>query len=166
MKLSDFDYNLPKERIAQKPVSPRDHSKLFVLNKKIPTHEELKVNSIQYILGICDLTGELEAEYIESELPENFNLSQNYPNPFNSSTLIECSIPLDTETSGVKTSLMIFNALGQKVKTLVDEEKSPGNYAVLWDARDDEGDKVGSGTYFYRLEAGERSLTKKMLYVK
>ena len=117
-------------------------------------------------LFVCDLTGELEARQVEAKLPKEFNLSQNYPNPFNSSTLIEYTIPLNPGSSVVRTSITIFNALGQDVRTLVDDEKSPGRYSVRWDGRDDYGSRVGSGAYFYRLNAGERSLTKKMLYVK
>jgi len=117
-------------------------------------------------LFICDLTGELEAKQAEAELPRELTLSQNYPNPFNSSTLITYTVPFEPGSPGIRTNITIFNALGQKVRTLVDEEKPPGEYTVRWDARDNYGNKVGSGAYFYRLEAGGRSLTKKMLYVK
>ena len=88
--------------------------------------------------------------------PKSFSLSQNYPNPFNPTTTIEFQIP---ERSFVK--LSVFNALGQEVAVLVDEEKSPGKYTVTFD-----GSKLSSGIYFYRLEAGNFVETKKMIFVK
>jgi len=88
--------------------------------------------------------------------PENFSLSQNYPNPFNPTTTIEFSIP-KTEL----TNLVVYNILGEQVKTLLDEEKPPGNYSIQFNAR-----SLASGIYFYRLHAGSFVETKKMLLLK
>jgi len=85
-----------------------------------------------------------------------FLLYQNYPNPFNSSTIINFSV---AKKGNVK--LTIFNAVGQKISTLVDEEKNPGKYAVLFDATN-----FSSGTYFYKLESGSYSKVHKMLLLK
>jgi M6 family metalloprotease-like protein len=96
-------------------------------------------------------------------LPEKFSLEQNYPNPFNPSTMILYSIaPGDP----VLTNLAIFNVLGQKVATLVDEVQSPGTYSVTWEGRDDSGAKVASGVYFYRLVHGEQAEARKMILLK
>ena len=91
-----------------------------------------------------------------SSQPSTFQLFQNYPNPFNPTTTIEFSLP---ERSFVK--LTVYNALGQEVAVLVDEEKSPGKYAVTFDAS-----KLSSGIYFYRLETPKFIETKKMILVK
>ena len=96
-----------------------------------------------------------------SSLPTGFQLMQNYPNPFNPMTVIEYRVP---KAGHVK--LEIFNSLGQKVRTLVDEEKTPGNYQVVWDGRDDTGNIVPSGVYLYQLRGQNALITRKMLLVK
>jgi formylglycine-generating enzyme required for sulfatase activity len=88
-------------------------------------------------------------------LIREFSLEQNYPNPFNPSTLIRYSVPRT-----VQVSIKVFNALGRQVASLVNEQKSPGNYQVQWNAN------LTSGIYFYRLQAGESVVTKKMILVK
>jgi len=65
-----------------------------------------------------------------------------------------------------KTSLIIYNTLGQRVKTLVDEVQSPGIYKIEWDGSGDNGAKVASGIYFYRLQRGDEANTKKMIFLK
>ncbi|MCG8373216.1 MAG: T9SS type A sorting domain-containing protein [Balneolales bacterium] len=92
----------------------------------------------------------------ESEIPSEVILSQNYPNPFNPSTNIEFGIP---EASGV--SLEIYNSIGQKVATLVNERLSAGSYSFTWNAS-----QMSSGVYFYRLQSGDVVSTKKMLLIK
>jgi len=62
--------------------------------------------------------------------------------------------------------LKIYNVLGEEVRTLVDEMKEPGHYSVTWDGRDNLGNHVASGVYFYRLEVGEFVATRKMALVR
>jgi flagellar hook assembly protein FlgD len=95
------------------------------------------------------------------ELPSGFSVSQNYPNPFNPLTEIKFSLP---ENSPVK--LVIFNVLGQKVKTLLDRDMQAGNHSVIWDGKNQDGNDVGSGIYFYRIEAGQYKVSRKMLVIK
>ncbi len=95
-------------------------------------------------------------ELLVNTLPDEFNLKQNYPNPFNPSTNIEYSLP---EQANV--TLTIYNMLGQKVATLVNEALAAGTYNQTWDAS-----SVSSGVYFYRLKAGNKIFTKRMLLVK
>jgi hypothetical protein len=109
------------------------------------------------------LSGELnlEAARESDSRPKRFSLSQNYPNPFNPRTNIRFGLPQDAHVT-----LTIYNVLGQKVATLVDEPQSAGFKAVWWNGKDAEGDEASSGVYFYRLTAGEFSEVKKMLLVK
>ena len=86
----------------------------------------------------------------------------NYPNPFNPSTIIYFSV---TQTSSF-VNLDIYNLKGQKVKKLVDEIYSAGNYTVLWDGKDDNGNNVSSGIYLYKLKAEDYTSTKKMILMK
>jgi hypothetical protein len=85
-----------------------------------------------------------------------YSLEQNYPNPFNPSTKINFSIPVQSNVE-----LTVFNILGQKVATLVNESLKAGNHSVTFDAS-----KIASGMYFYRIEAGQFASTKKMLLMK
>ncbi len=94
-------------------------------------------------------------------LPTTFDLDQNYPNPFNPTTIIAFDIPERTHAS-----LTVFNVLGQRVATLVDEELSPNRYQVVWDGTADGGHRVASGIYFYRLTAQNTVMTKKMMLLK
>lgn len=88
--------------------------------------------------------------------PIEFLLSQNYPNPFNPSTTINYELP----TTGLVT-LKLFDLLGREVAMLVNEEKSVGRYSVLWNAGN-----MPSGVYFYRLDAGTFSETRKLLLLR
>jgi hypothetical protein len=89
-------------------------------------------------------------------LPESFALHQNYPNPFNPTTNIRFSLG---RTSKVK--LTVYNILGQKVATLIDSRMTAGPHAVQFEAR-----QLPSGVYFYRLEAGDVILNKRMMLLK
>ncbi len=94
-------------------------------------------------------------------LPESFELSQNYPNPFNPTTTISYSLPRRSNVT-----IEIFNLLGQRIRTLVDESQSSGPHRVDWDGRDAAGKTVSSGVYLYRLKAGESVQSKKMILLK
>ena len=101
----------------------------------------------------------------EITIPETFSLYQNYPNPFNPNTTIQFEIPF-TEKQKVNVELRIYNLQGELIRTLVNEEKSPGIYRVLWNGDDQFGEKVVSGIYLYRINIGEFSAVKKMILVK
>ena len=88
-------------------------------------------------------------------------LGQNYPNPFNLSTTIEFTM----QRSGTY-SLMIFNILGQIVRSWDETPAYPGTHSVEWDGRNDNGEVIASGVYFYRFQAGEFAETKKMVLLK
>jgi hypothetical protein len=99
---------------------------------------------------------------VENEfLPVSHNLFQNYPNPFNPSTVISYSIP-----SVSFVSLKIYDILGREVKTLINSEMNSGLYNVQWNGDDNFGNKVSSGIYLYKIEAGDYRMTKKMLLLK
>jgi hypothetical protein len=93
--------------------------------------------------------------------PREFDLSQNYPNPFNPSTSIEFSIP---QTQRV--TLNVYNVVGEKVKTLVDEVIPAGSYLTTWDGTNAANLEVSSGTYIYILKAGKEKRFKKMLMLR
>jgi serine protease AprX len=99
-------------------------------------------------------------------IPTNFTLYQNHPNPFNPTTVIVFKIQNSRFKIPVRTTLKIYNILGQLVRVLVDEEKLSGTYQVIWDGKDDDGKDVASGIYFYQLTAEDHIFTKRMLLLK
>ncbi len=99
------------------------------------------------------LAGKISAD---SHLPSSYGLEQNFPNPFNLTTEIKYQLP---EAAHVK--LVIYNSLGQEVAQLVDTRQTIGLYSVTWDAS-----KYSSGTYIYKLEAGDFIQTKRMVLIK
>ncbi len=100
----------------------------------------------------------------DSISPVEFSLSQNYPNPFNPTTTIQYAIPKSDHLQ--KVTLDIFNMLGEKVTTLVSEQKHPGFYSVKWDGRNEARLPVPSGVYLYRLRADLFDEVKKMLLMR
>lgn len=108
------------------------------------------------------LKGALEVKDVNTPTtPKVFSLSQNYPNPFNPKTIIKFALPKD---SWVR--LEVYNVLGQKVKTLVDEKLTAGLKEVEWDGMSDKGFEVASGIYFYKISADEFTDIKKMVMLK
>jgi hypothetical protein len=93
---------------------------------------------------------------ISTEIPDVYNLYQNYPNPFNPVTNIKFEIP---KTSLVK--ITVYDILGKEIQSILNENKEPGIYEVKFD-----GSKLSSGTYFYRIEAGNYTAFKKMILLK
>ncbi len=94
-------------------------------------------------------------------IPTEYGLDQNYPNPFNPVTTIRFALP----QSG-NVTLKIFNLSGQLVRTLVSSEFAAGQHQIVWNGRNDNGEKVASGMYLYRITAGSFVQTKKMMLMK
>jgi hypothetical protein len=112
----------------------------------------------------------------ESERPEKITLFQNYPNPFNPATRILYIVGCEgkavdrglwtVDNPTLPITLKIYNILGQKIRTLVDEPQKPGIYEVSWDGKDEQGSDVASGIYFCKLKVGSFQKTQKMVLLK
>lgn len=102
------------------------------------------------------ITAEVISANEEADIPEELALSKNFPNPFNKETQIRYALP---EQAHVR--LEVYNVLGEHVTTLVNEQQSAGRYEVSFDAS-----RLSSGTYLYRIEAGEFVEMKQMMLVK
>ena len=94
-------------------------------------------------------------------VPETYALHQNFPNPFNPTT----SIRFDLKDAG-SVDIVVYNLLGQKVKTLVNSELTTGYHEVVWDGTDNQGAPVGAGVYIYSLSSEHFSQTRKMILLK
>jgi plastocyanin len=94
-------------------------------------------------------------------LPEDFSLDQNYPNPFNPSTTIRFTLPRPADVQ-----FTVINELGETVARNPLGRLGAGNFSVTWDGRNAEGQVLPSGVYFYRIQAGDYSETRKMVLLK
>jgi hypothetical protein len=104
----------------------------------------------------------------QAGVPYSFALMQNYPNPFNPSTTIRYELPVTS-----KVTIAIYNVLGQKVRTLVNEIQNAGPQLQVWNSKNDAGNSVASGIYFYRIQTHGLSgssaaftATKKMVLLR
>ena len=97
----------------------------------------------------------------EKALVSDFKLGNNYPNPFNPTTTINYQINQPGQVT-----LAVYNVLGEKVRTLVNESKIAGSYQVTWEGTNDMGARVATGVYFYKLQMGDQVQAQKMLMVK
>ncbi|MEQ8577537.1 MAG: NosD domain-containing protein [Balneola sp.] len=101
-------------------------------------------------------------EDVALNVPEEFKLYQNYPNPFNPSTTIGFDVP----NGKTQVRLEIYNILGQRVKTLVNDVYTAGRYKVSWDGTNNVGGRVSTGVYIYRIQAGDIVQSKKLTFIK
>ncbi len=118
--------------------------------------------SYRYQIGVTDGDGEFRSPIVTVNLPASGStLGQNTPNPFNPTTLIRYQL---AEREHV--TLSVYDASGRLVRTLVDEVRPVGKSEAMWDGRNNAGAPVGSGVYFYRLDAGKFSESRKMVLLK
>jgi hypothetical protein len=114
--------------------------------------------------GAVTLTCDIEDDVAFGQgvgLPTVFDLKQNYPNPFNPATAVCFDVPRQSYVR-----IAIYNVLGHRVKTLVNEDMAAGSYVRHWDGLSDGGKPVSSGVYLYKMEAGSFIETKKMMMIR
>jgi len=125
------------------------------------TDKSAAAGNYAYRLKQIDLDGSVNYSKevsVNTATVKNFNLAQNYPNPFNPSTVINYTIP-----SAGHVTLKVYNVIGNQIATLVNQKQEAGTYNVMFTMN---SDKLASGVYFYKLEAGAFSATKKMILVR
>ena len=107
--------------------------------------------------------GDIEVHLLlyEGMLPYEHRLFQNYPNPFNPQTTIRYDL---TESGRVR--LYVYNTDGQRIRTLIEENQGVGGHSVIWDGKDERGNKVASGVYIYRLVLGGFEASRKMILLR
>jgi hypothetical protein len=121
--------------------------------------KNVAAGQFEYRLKQIDQDGQfMYSQSLQVELtgPADFALNQNYPNPFNSETTISFALktmnsPNSAASQEYDVEITVFNILGQKVRTLLSEQKSAGRYAIKWDGRDELDQQVSGGMYFYRI---------------
>jgi len=121
----------------------------------------------QYVGESVDLAFVITGDTIETGIrnpgstPGMYKLGQNFPNPFNPTTTIQYEVP-----AFVHVTIAIYNVAGERVRVLVNEEKGPGRHFASWNGRNEAGETVASGVYFYRMKAGPFVQAKKLVFLK
>jgi len=139
-----------------------DSSNVYVTGTSQGDLTSMDYATIKYVKKPSDVGNDTQI----SQKPFEFSLSQNYPNPFNPSTTIKFKIQSSRFKVPIPTTLKIYDVLGEKVRTLVDEPKLAGDYSVAWDGKNDNGEQLASGVYFYQLIVGGYTSAKKMVLLK
>ena len=119
------------------------------------------ISELNIAYEILDATGANETNMIIVAPPSESKLYQNYPNPFSETTTIKYDLVNESDIS-----IYIYDSLGRLVDKIDEGSKAAGSYSVDWDARNDNGEKVSSGVYFYQIRSKNFNKTQKMLLVK
>ncbi len=121
-----------------------------------------RIGNPEQIVSILAVSRSGEVVDVElNSIPEKFQIYQNYPNPFNAATVFRFDLPQDTHVS-----LEIYDVLGRRVITLINENKKPGCYEFRWNGQNSLRQDLSSGIYFYSLRAGDFRQIRKLLLVK
>jgi hypothetical protein len=153
------------------PIPPNDTSTLAIttsLSTPPDTYDlaiiavaNKKQKDTTYVELIIEQATGVDDEGDQPNAPDRFALFQNHPNPFNPETEISYYL-----SQGCEVRLTIYNILGRRVRTLFEGHQNAGLKTLVWDGKDDQGKQLSSGIYFYRLQAGEFSQTRKMSLLK
>ena len=169
----DTTYLTPDKKVFKVRIKAKGNQleKNLIGNKRFPGNTFTFVHNLSSDSTYYNITVDLTTDIGNDEtLPTEFNLYQNYPNPFNGETTIKYAIPTSPfNPSPYKgegnrerlVSLIVYDALGRKVKTLINESLAPGEYELKFDASD-----LPSGVYFYKLTSGNHSQTRKMILLR
>ena len=132
---------------------------------EIPIKIKGKSTDLDMSYKFVDQDGNVISQATQSikieNIPEQFNLHQNYPNPFNPITTINYDLPQQAYVN-----LMIYDILGREVVKLVSEEMPAGYKTIIWDSRNNYGESVSAGIYFYQIQTKDFVKTKKMVLLK
>ncbi len=149
---------------ADDGTAPTNRSSIFDgtrwLNLADPAAGQTTVRNLRLRAVVTNVSGLVSVEPV-NQVPSQFVLEQNYPNPFNPTTTIRYGLPAQGHVR-----LRVFDIVGREVATLVNGEQPPGVYRIEWDGRNQFGDPVATGVYFYRLESGDFVQTQKMLLLR
>jgi hypothetical protein len=167
-----YGFHKGEARIALAGTKPLDHAGgdvvklVFTMKTSTGPSATNPLKVAKFVANNIDLTSQITITNNTALVPHTYALQQNYPNPFNPTTQIEYQLPV---AGSVK--LTIYNTRGQEVRALVNDNQSAGYYNVTWDSKNNNGETVASGVYYYRIEAvGAQhqlfTLVKKMLLLK
>jgi subtilisin family serine protease len=127
---------------------------------------DVDINGIRTEHGpVSILVGSGSNNSLASVAAEQFYLFPNFPNPFNGGTYIAFNLP-DRKTGDIKTRVLVYNMVGEEVRTLLDDNLASGIYKIYWDGKDAQGILLASGVYFYAIQSGDFRQYRKMIMLK
>jgi len=118
-------------------------------------------DNIIYFDNISFYSNSVGVDNRNETFPQGFALEQNFPNPFNPVTTLRYDLPEQTHVN-----ITVYDMLGRKVRTILNQQQDPGYKSIIWDATNDYGKPVSAGLYLYQIQAGEYMQTKKMVLLK
>ena len=141
----------------------------FVVNENLIENETVialqklrwNENEIMENVASATLTNMLSVDDKLIGVPPEFGLGQNYPNPFNPETIINYQLPKSCHVV-----IKIYNTLGQEIRTLINEKINAGYHHIIWDSKDNSGQKASTGIFIYQIKAQKFIATKKMLLLQ
>jgi hypothetical protein len=154
------------ERISSSPFTPVSNI-FFGDYNNITAHNGIvrpiwiRLQSSVLSLWTAIINNPVGVEPVSTEIPSSYKLEQNYPNPFNPVTSINFDIPAVNGNAAQDVSIKIYDILGNETAVIVNGKLAPGSYKYEWDAT-----LAPSGVYFYKMQAGDFSETKKMILTK
>ncbi|MEJ2567548.1 MAG: T9SS type A sorting domain-containing protein, partial [candidate division WOR-3 bacterium] len=125
----------------------------IIIENTVPGNSEVKISAHMQVAAGSGIE--------EAKIPKVFFVKQNYPNPFNTETIIKYGCPEKT-----KVCIHVFDVTGRIVHTLINKEVEAGYYEVKWDGTNKFGKKISNSVYFYRIQAGDFTATKKMIFLR
>lgn len=163
--VTQIEMAIPKNKYAGITLKPGDKIGLNIKYTKVNNQSDQWASTFDlYSFAYFELG---RGTYVKQDgiitgVIDRFSLSQNYPNPFNTKTGIKYEVP---EAGYLE--FVIYNILGEHIRTLVDGYNQPGTYEVIWNGKNDSGQPVSSGIYFYKLKASNGlSIIRKMILIK
>jgi len=150
---ADYTFGYENTENVQPKKSTGSDDGLYQITPLVLSDEDSEDDDARFIFTV---DSEPLSSEIPGDVPIELELAQNYPNPFNPSTVIRYTVP---EQAHIR--LTIYDMLGREISVLVNEQQGPGSYDVTWDGTD-----FTSGMYLYRLEAGSKSMTRRMTLIK
>ena len=151
----DQNFSLTGLNQNQEYILLASHSEYGIVEKEFSLSSMVHVEEIEFDLS------QMSTNNDQSQFPGRFSLSQNYPNPFNPTTEIQYELPNESLVN-----ITIYDVVGRKIKSLVNQEQSAGSYSLQWDATNNVGEVVPAGMYIYTIQAGKYTSTKKMVLLK
>lgn len=138
------------------PSSPSSRATSSIGQPFIGTSQGTASIVISGFLADTLLRGQIVSVHEPGDVPTTYELYQNYPNPFNPTTTIKYQLPVSAFVT-----LKVFDIVGREVATLVNDLQQPGSYSIEWDAGG-----VASGVYFYRMQGGSFTATRKLILLR
>lgn len=165
--VGDIDYDPDDRRMMASfgPLTFNPGDSQYIFLKFSVGHGTNRLNSVTILKNILNSAPYVEptdvTHSILSPVPADYSLMQNYPNPFNPVTSVEFTTPRRG-----RVTLEIFNVLGQRIRTLLDDDLPAGHHRVTFDGRDEDGRELASGIYLYRIQAGDYAQSRRMALIK